>query len=92
MLAVDRLDESLKLAIKSSEGGRSVLRETLNAVRLLTRLAPLIYEDSEWIGFFHSKIPNADGEGTQSETLAQKLVTVHNWKRNYLFPILDDIT
>ena len=60
----------------SSKAGKECLRETLNATRLLTRLAPLIYEDTEWIGFFHSKVPNENGEGTQTETLAEKLITV----------------
>ena len=74
--AVDRLAESLRIATISAEGGKACLSETLNAVRLLTRLAPLIYEDIEWIGFFHSKIPNDNGEGTQSKTLAEKMIEV----------------
>ena len=71
----------------SSKAGKECLRETLNATRLLTRLAPLIYEDTEWIGFFHSKVPNENGEGTQTETLAEKLITVSTRDTNCVIVI-----
>ena len=71
----------------SSKAGKECLRETLNATRLLTRLSPLIYEDTEWIGFFHSKVPNENGEGTQTETLAEKLITVSKRDTNCVIVI-----
>ena len=59
---VARLRESLKTAQEHPDGGKIVLRETLNSARLLTRITPLLYEDVEWIGFYHSKIPSENGE------------------------------
>ncbi|KAK8763407.1 hypothetical protein V5799_033982 [Amblyomma americanum] len=53
----------------------------LNCVRLLTRILPYIFEDSDWRGFFWSSLPGAaeDGAstngGAQTESLAQSLIT-----------------
>ena len=66
----------MKTAQEHPDGGKLVLKETLNSCRLLTRLTPLLYEDIQWIGFFHSKIPNEDGEGVESKTLAEEIVEV----------------
>ncbi len=68
--------DSLKMAREHPEGGKALVRETLNSVRLLTRITPLIYEDVEWIGFFHSKIPSIDGDGVEAKTLAEDVVEV----------------
>ena len=68
--------ESLKTAQEHPEGGKLVVKETLNSCRLLTRLTPLLYEDSEWIGFFHSKIPNENGDGVETKTLAEDIIEV----------------
>ncbi|EEC10936.1 conserved hypothetical protein [Ixodes scapularis] len=53
----------------------------LNCVRLLTRLLPYIFEDSDWRGFFWSSLPgqgaNQDEQDSQAEnlSLAQSLIT-----------------
>lgn len=54
----------------------------LNCVRLLTRLLPYIFEDSDWRGFFWSSLPGSpeddahtNGGGAQTESLAQSLIT-----------------
>ena len=73
---VARLRESLKTAQEHPDGGKIVLRETLNSARLLTRITPLLYEDVEWIGFYHSKIPSESGEGVETKTLAEDIVEV----------------
>ena len=75
--------ESLKTAKESPDnGGKGLVRETLNAIRLLTRLTPLLYEDTEWIGFYHSKIPAGDGDGIEARTLAEDIIEV------FYFPVL----
>lgn len=73
---VARLRESLKTAQEHPDGGKIVLRETLNSARLLTRITPLLYEDVEWIGFYHSKIPSENGEGVETKTLAEDIVEI----------------
>ncbi|CBY08448.1 unnamed protein product [Oikopleura dioica] len=72
--SAERLELSLKEARDDTEKGKKSLRQTLNAVRLLTRLTPLVYEDSEWVGFYHSKIPSPDNDGLENRTFADKLV------------------
>lgn len=53
----------------------------LNCVRLLTRILPYIFEDSDWRGFFWSSLPGAAEDdtatngGAQTESLAQSLIT-----------------
>ncbi|XP_037522528.1 protein HID1 [Rhipicephalus sanguineus] len=53
----------------------------LNCVRLLTRILPYIFEDSDWRGFFWSSLPGsaeddaAANGGAQTESLAQSLIT-----------------
>ena len=75
--AAAKMRESLKTAKESPDnGGKGLVRETLNAIRLLTRLTPLLYEDTEWIGFYHSKIPAGDGDGIEARTLAEDIIEV----------------
>lgn len=45
----------------------------LNCVRLLTRILPYIFEDSEWRGFFWSSLPNQCEDEEDSLPLAQSL-------------------
>ena len=67
--------DSLRVAKETPDsGGKGLVRETLNAIRLLTRLTPLLYEDTEWIGFYHSKIPAGDGDGIEAKTLAEDII------------------
>ena len=74
--SVERLESSLKEAREETEKAKKNLKQTMNAVRLLTRLTPLVYEDSEWVGFYHSKIPSQDNDGVENRTLADKLVEI----------------
>lgn len=46
----------------------------LNCVRLLTRILPYIFEDSEWKGFFWSSLPGQSEEEEDSLPLAQSLL------------------
>ena len=82
--------ESLKTAKESPDnGGKGLVRETLNAIRLLTRLTPLLYEDTEWIGFYHSKIPAGDGDGIEARTLAEDVIEVFIFFLFTLLTLLD---
>ncbi|XP_076309037.1 LOW QUALITY PROTEIN: protein HID1-like [Tachypleus tridentatus] len=51
----------------------------LNCVRLLTRLLPYIFEDTDWRAFFWSSLPGQPADETDSEVenmpLAQSLIT-----------------
>ena len=77
IVAAGKMRDSLKTAKETPDnGGKGLVRETLNAIRLLTRLTPLLYEDPEWIGFFHSKIPAGDGDGIEAKTLAEDVIEV----------------
>lgn len=47
----------------------------LNCTRLLTRILPYIFEDSEWKGFFWSSLPSKNEEEEQDAVpLAQSLL------------------
>lgn len=45
----------------------------MNCVRLLTRIIPYIFEDSQWKDFFWSSLPSASESGATS-SLAQSLL------------------
>ncbi|CAL1263441.1 unnamed protein product [Larinioides sclopetarius] len=51
----------------------------LNCVRLLTRILPYIFEESDWRGFFWSSLPGKSGDETDSEgenmPLSQSLIS-----------------
>lgn len=46
----------------------------LNCVRLLTRLLPYIFEDTEWKGFFWSSLPSQNEDEEESVPLAQSML------------------
>ena len=50
-------------------------RAVLNCVRVLTRLLPYIFEDSDWSGFFWTSArPSGEEDGTEPLPLAQTLM------------------
>lgn len=75
--AVERLVRAADSLCNTSAQQQTVL----NCVRLLTRLLPYIFEDSDWRGFFWSSLPgqgaNQDEQDSQAEnlSLAQSLIT-----------------
>lgn len=46
----------------------------LNCSRLLTRLLPYIFEDSEWKGFFWTSLPSQSEDDDESVPLAYSLL------------------
>lgn len=46
----------------------------LNCVRLLMRILPYIFEDTEWKGFFWSSLPSQGEDEDESLPLAQSLL------------------
>lgn len=41
----------------------------LNCTRILTRILPYIFEDSEWKGFFWSSLPSKNEEEEEQEAM-----------------------
>lgn len=65
--------ERLVKAVDSSCRTATEQQAVLNCVRLLTRIIPYIFEDSEWKDFFWSALPSAN-EREDSTPLAQSLI------------------
>ncbi|XP_037093597.1 protein HID1-like [Pollicipes pollicipes] len=69
--------KAVEKLLKASETGCSTQQEqhtVLNCVRVLTRLLPYIFEDSDWSGFFWSSARPAEPEGVaDAPPLAQTL-------------------
>uniref|UniRef100_A0A0K2UGV2 UPF0663 transmembrane protein C17orf28like [Bombus impatiens] n=1 Tax=Lepeophtheirus salmonis TaxID=72036 RepID=A0A0K2UGV2_LEPSM len=68
--------EKLVQAADSSCRSAKEQIQVLNSVRLLTRLIPYIFEDPDWRGFFWSKIP--DPEGEQSDSGEKSIPLAHS--------------
>ncbi|XP_065168423.1 protein HID1 [Atheta coriaria] len=66
--------EKLVRAVDNSCRTQSEQQTVLNCVRLLTRLLPYIFEDSEWKGFFWSSLPSQNDNEDESVPLAQSLL------------------
>ncbi|EFN77341.1 protein HID1 [Harpegnathos saltator] len=64
--------EKLVKAVDSSCRTQREHQTVLNCCRLLTRLLPYIFEDSDWKGFFWSSLPGKDNE--ESLPLAHSLL------------------
>lgn len=64
--------ERLVKAVDSSCRTAAEQQAVLNCVRLLTRIIPYIFEDSEWKDFFWSSLPG--NEKDDSTPLAQSLI------------------
>ncbi|XP_058791655.1 protein HID1 isoform X2 [Phymastichus coffea] len=64
--------EKLVKAVDSSCRTQSEQQTVLNCCRLLTRLLPYIFEDSEWKGFFWSSLPGKEND--ESVPLAHSLL------------------
>ncbi|CAF3294296.1 unnamed protein product [Rotaria socialis] len=74
---VDRLQQAAEHSCQTERDQIAAI----NCVRLLTRLLPYIFEESEWRGFFWSDIPNGQQQTTTSNgdylskpPLAQRLL------------------
>ncbi|XP_019873698.1 protein HID1 [Aethina tumida] len=65
--------EKLVKAVDSSCRTQHEQQTVLNCTRLLTRILPYIFEDSEWKGFFWSSLPGSNEED-ESIPLAQSLL------------------
>lgn len=65
--------ERLVKAVDSSCRTATEQQTVLNCVRLLTRIIPYIFEDSEWRDFFWSALPSGN-EKDESIPLAQSLL------------------
>lgn len=65
--------ERLVKAVDSSCRTAAEQHTVLNCVRLLTRIIPYIFEDSEWGDFFWSALPSSN-EKDESTPLAQSLL------------------
>lgn len=63
--------EKLVKLVDSSCRTQREQQTALNCARLLTRLLPYLFEDSEWQGFFWSSLPASENE---SVPLAQSLI------------------
>ncbi|XP_063917758.1 protein HID1 isoform X2 [Zophobas morio] len=66
--------EKLVKAVDSSCRTQHEQQTVLNCVRLLTRILPYIFEDSEWRGFFWSSLPSQGEDEDESIPLAQSLL------------------
>lgn len=66
--------EKLVKAVDNSCRTQQEQQTVLNCVRLLTRLLPYIFEDSEWRGFFWSSLPSQSEDEDESLPLAQSLL------------------
>ncbi|XP_030764092.1 protein HID1 [Sitophilus oryzae] len=67
--------EKLVKAVDSSCRTHREQQTVLNCTRLLTRILPYIFEDTEWKGFFWSSLPSKSEEDEQeSIPLAQSLL------------------
>lgn len=64
--------EKLVNAVDNSCRTQREQQIVLNCCRLLTRLLPYIFEDSDWKGFFWSSLPGKEGE--ENTPLAHSLV------------------
>jgi High-temperature-induced dauer-formation protein len=69
-----KLTERLVKAVDSSCRTGADQQAVLNCVRLLTRIVPYIFEDSEWKDFFWSSLPSGGNEKEDSSPLAQSLI------------------
>lgn len=67
--ATERLVKAVDTSCRTAAEQHTVL----NCVRLLTRVIPYIFEDSEWKDFFWSALPS-DNEKEESTPLAQSLI------------------
>ncbi|XP_044272660.1 protein HID1 [Tribolium madens] len=66
--------EKLVKAVDSSCRTQHEQQTVLNCARLLTRILPYIFEDSEWRGFFWSSLPSQGDDEDESVPLAQSLL------------------
>ncbi|XP_060521307.1 protein HID1 [Cylas formicarius] len=66
--------EKLVQAVDSSCRTHREQQIVLNCTRLLTRILPYIFEDSEWKGFFWSALPSQNEDEDQSVPLAHSLL------------------
>lgn len=66
--------EKLVKAVDNSCRTQQEQQTVLNCVRLLTRILPYIFEDTEWRGFFWSSLPTQTDEEEESMPLAQSLI------------------
>ncbi|XP_023012115.1 protein HID1 [Leptinotarsa decemlineata] len=66
--------EKLVKAVDNSCRTHYEQQTVLNCVRLLTRILPYIFEDSEWKGFFWSSLPNHGEDDEESIPLAHSLL------------------
>ncbi|XP_017777930.1 PREDICTED: protein HID1 [Nicrophorus vespilloides] len=66
--------EKLVKAVDNSCRTQHEQQTVLNCIRLLTRILPYIFEDSEWKGFFWSSLPAQSENEDDSIPLAQSLL------------------
>lgn len=66
--------EKLVKAVDNSCRTQREQQTVLNCVRLLTRILPYIFEDTEWKGFFWSSLPSQGEDEEESLPLAQSLL------------------
>ncbi|KAG5890768.1 hypothetical protein JTB14_016505 [Gonioctena quinquepunctata] len=66
--------EKLVKAVDNSCRTHHEQQTVLNCVRLLTRILPYIFEDSEWKGFFWSSLPSHVEDDEESVPLAHSLL------------------
>lgn len=66
--------ERLVRAVDNSCRTQAEQQIVLNCVRLLQRILPYIFEDSEWKNFFWSQLPSGNEGDDSSTPLAQSLL------------------
>lgn len=54
-------------ALRFSYSNPLTLIPVINCIRLLTRLLPYIFEDSDWRGYFWSALPSGNPSGASAE-------------------------
>lgn len=62
----------------------------LNCARLLTRILPYIFEDSEWKGFFWASLPSQGEDEEESVPLAHSLLHSIYVSRCKHYPFLSE--
>lgn len=76
--ATERLVKAVDTSCRTATEQQTVL----NCVRLLTRVVPYIFEDSEWRDFFWSALPSSN-EKDESTPLAQSLLNAICVRSNF---------
>ena len=69
---VEKVTEAVDSSCRSTADHESVI----NSCRILTRMIPYIFEDSDWNNFFWSKpnLSKGSGENAGGQTLAKTLI------------------